>query len=138
MKTRPFLSCLVAFTLLGGVVSVKAAEPTVFDLFDRGVMSIVAASACGVADPAALKTFRHDFKAVATAVEGELAAMNPQRTDGDLSMLVGFRVAQLELRATESIKTEGCDSAKVKAMAELFDMKDRLAKARLSGSHIDH
>ena len=121
-----------------GAGSAAAKENSVFDLFDRGVMSIVASHACKSADAASLRKFTRDFGRVATLVEDELQSMNPDQRRDDLGMLIGFRVAQLELRAENAVKTNGCDAAEVKTMRELFDLRAHLAKIEVSANTVTH
>lgn len=133
------LVCCAAAGAAGATTKTKAGgESSVFDLFDRGVMSIVAANACKVADKASLQKFTRDFGEVAGLVEDELQSMNPDSRRDDLAMLIGFRVAQLELRAEKAVKSGGCEAAEVKAMRELFDLKAHLATVKLSANTITH
>lgn len=138
------LVCCAAAGAAGATTKTKAGgESSVFDLFDRGVMSIVAANACkgadkGGADKASLQKFTRDFSEVAGLVEDELQSMNPESRRDDLAMLIGFRVAQLELRAEKAVKSGGCEAAEVKAMRELFDLKAHLATVKLSANTITH
>ncbi|MDA5193306.1 hypothetical protein [Govanella unica] len=137
LKTGLLLvGCLAA---IGGAEAKTAtSESGVFALFDRGVLSIVAAHACQSADRTTLQQFTSEFGQVADLVGDELQSMNPGQRRDDLAMLIGFRVAQLELRAETAIKSNGCDAAEVKAMRQLFDLKAQLAMVKTSSITVTH
>lgn len=104
---------------LGLAGAAASSEPTVFDLFDRGVASIVAANACGDEGVPGFARFTADFTKVANAVEDELLRMNPGHSRGDLAMVIGFRVAQLEHRTETTVATAGCNAPEVQRLRAL-------------------
>lgn len=116
----------------------RGAESSVFALFDRGVMSMVAANSCKSADKASLQSFAEDFAQVADLVQSELQGMNPGQRRDDLEMVIGFRVAQLELRAEDAIKRDGCNARYVKSMRQLFNVKAQLAMVQLEDHTVSH
>ena len=99
----------------------------VFSLFDKGVASIVANTSCGVDDPAAFEAFTQEFSKVASVVADELQRMNPERSRSEIDMVVGFRMAQLEMKTTSQVKKDGCNAPDVRASRALFNIGRRLA-----------
>lgn len=113
-------------------------DNSVFGLFDRGILSLVAAKACKTADSGSLQSFAQDFGEVAELVGAELQEMNPGQRRDDLEMIIGFRVAQLELRAEKAIKENGCSAPNVQNMTRLFDLKAQLAQVELEDHSVHH
>lgn len=128
-KAATFAGMGLGTALLASAVAGAAERPaTVFDLFDRGVTSIVAASSCGIEDKAEFARFTADFPRVAGAVEAELQKMNPERTSDELALVIGFRLAHLELAAERAVAQSGCQAPEVKRMRVLFDVGEKLAQ----------
>lgn len=99
----------------------------VFSLFDKGVTSIVSNTSCGIDDPAAFEAFTQEFSKVASVVADELQRMNPERSRSEIDMVVGFRMAQLEMKTTAQVKKDGCNAPDVRASRALFNIGRRLA-----------
>ncbi|RMF08142.1 MAG: hypothetical protein D6763_10630 [Alphaproteobacteria bacterium] len=116
-----------AVLTLIGIERARAAEATVFDLYDRAVMTLVATAECGTVDSSDYNRFTSGFARVYDAVEAELLAMNPGKTRDDLQMVIGFRTRFLEQRVTTAVATAGCEAEEVQKLAELFDINQRLS-----------
>lgn len=124
------LGAVVPFGTAPGVAGTPlpgAPESSVFDLFDRAVLAIVAGAECGSAEKSEYYAFTGGFARVYDAVEEELLGMNPGKTRGDLQMVIGFRTAFLEERAVTTVARRGCSSSEVQDLTELFDIESRLA-----------
>lgn len=128
----------LGIALLASTVTATERSATVFDLFDRGVTSIVAASSCGVEDQAEFARFTSDFSRIAGAVEAELQKMNPERTLDELSFIIGFRLAHLELTAERAVSNAGCQAPEVRRMRVLFDVEEKLAQLPLESAFYSH
>lgn len=128
----------LGIALLASAAVATERSPTVFDLFDRGVTSIVTASSCGVEDQAEFTRFTSDFSRVAGAVEAELQKMNPERTVDELSFVIGFRLAHLELAAERAVSQAGCQAPEVRRMRVLFDVGEKLAQLPQGSAFYNH
>lgn len=125
----------LGLALIAGSAAAEGSR-NVFDLFDHGVTSIIAVSSCGVDDQAGFSRFRADFSRVADAVEAELQKMNPGRSRDELAIVIGFRLAHLEVSTQDAVTRSGCDAPEIKRMRKLFDMKERLARLPAAGTHM--
>lgn len=110
-----------------GIASADTSEASVFDLFDRAVLAIVANARCGAEEQGEYRRFTSDFPRVYDAVEDELLGMNPDKSRDDLQIVIGFRTSFLEQRAVSTVKKSGCESSEVRNLTELFDLDQRLA-----------
>lgn len=117
-KTIAAVAVLIAGFSAGAAL---AASPTVFDIFDSAVVSMVASGTCHTADPATFSRFTKQFNGLYSQVEDELLGMNPGKNRSDMKMLIGFRTAQLELKTEKSIQTLGCSHPDIQAAARLLD-----------------
>lgn len=116
-----------AVLTLIGAERARASEGSVFDLYDRAVMTIVATSECGVADGPGYRQFTAGFARLYDVVASELLAMNPGKTRDDLQMVIGFRTRFLEHRVSTAVAEAGCNAAEVQQLVELFDINRRLS-----------
>lgn len=129
------LGLALSLALAAGQAAAES-RGTVFDLFDHGVTSIIAVNSCGIDDQASFSRFRADFSEVADAVEAELQKMNPGRSRDELAIVIGFRLAQLEVSTEKAVTRSGCDAPEIRRMRKLFDMKERLAQLPAAGLHM--